>query len=198
MAANRRWRAARAPAAGVALVLAVVLAGCGGAAGSTTLGLSPAAAGPPSAADIRAYVAQVERFRLPVNRLLLAADPILDGFRSETITPQEAGDQMSALEQHFATYVVAAHAINPQNATLRKLNAPYANTYYLEDNYLSVLAADLPNSSFDVPDTQNAQRLAIIGWRTQLQVVADAAGVRLPADIQAAGRGEIAPSPTGS
>jgi hypothetical protein len=188
-----------APAAGLALVLAAVLAGCGGAAASTTLGLSPAAAGPPSAADIRTYVAQVERVRLPVNRLLLGADPILDGFRTQAITPQDAGNQMSALEQHFATYVVAAHAINPQNATLRKLNAPYANTYYLEDNYLSVLAADLPNSSFvDLPDTQNAQRLAIIEWRTQLQVVAGAAGVRLPADIQAAGRGEIAPSPTGS
>ncbi len=185
--------------AGWALVggLAALLAGCGGAAGSTTLDLS-AASGPP-AADIRAYVAEVERVRLPVNRLLLGADPILDGFRAQTITPQEAGDQMSALEQRFATYVVAVESVNPQNAVLRKLNAPYANTYYLEDDYLSVLAADLPNSSFDdLPDTQNAQRLAIIEWRTQLQVVADAAGVRLPADLQQAGRGEIAPSPTGS
>jgi hypothetical protein len=144
-------------------------------------------------------VAQVERVRLPVNRLLLGADPILEGFRTHAITPQEAGDQMSALEERFASHVVAAHAIDPENATLRKLNAPYANTYYLEDNYLSVLAADLPNRSFDgLPDTQNAQRLAIIEWRTELQVVADAAGVRLPADIQSAGRGEITPSPTGS
>jgi hypothetical protein len=186
--------------AGWALVsgLAALLAGCGASASSTTLGLS-AISGPPSPADIRAYVARVERVRLPVNRLLLGADPILDGFRTQAITPQEAGAQMSALERHFATYVVAAESVDPENATLRKLNSPYANTYYLEDNYLSVLAADLPNSSFDgLPDTQNAQRLAIIEWRTQLQVVADAAGIRLPADLQQAGRGEIAPSPTGS
>lgn len=192
-AKSHRW-------AGWALVsgLGVLLAACGGAAGSTPPGPS-AASGTPSAADIRTYLGQVERVRLPVNQLLLGADPILDGFRTQTITPQEAGDRMSALEQRFATYVVAAESVNPPNATLRKLNAPYANTYYLEDNYLSVLAADLPNRSFDgLPDTQNAQRLAIIEWRTQLQVVADAVGVRLPADLQQAGRGEIAPSPTGS
>jgi hypothetical protein len=153
----------------------------------------------PSAADIRAYVARVEPVRLGVNQLLLGADPILNGFRAHIITPQSAGDQMSALEQGFASYVVAAEAIDPGNAVLRKLNAPYANTYYLQDNYLSALAAALPNSSFDdLPDTQNAQRLAIIEWRTQLQVVANAAKVTLPADLQQAGRGEIAPSPTGS
>ena len=62
-----------------------------------------------------------------------------------------------------------------------------------------MLAADLPGNDFDnLPDTQNAQRLAIIEWRTQLEVAARAAGVRLPADLQQAGRGEIAPSPTGS
>jgi hypothetical protein len=153
----------------------------------------------PSAADVRAYFARVEPVRLGVNKLLLEADPILDGFRAHTITPQAASDQMSALEQRFASYVVAAEAIDPGNAVLRKLNAPYANTYYLQDNYLSSLAAALPNNSFDdLPDTQNAQRLAIIEWRTQLQVVANAAKVTLPADLQQAGRGEIAPSPTGS
>ena len=178
--------------------LALLVADCGGAAPSTTLGLATAP-GAPSATDIRAYVAQVERVRLPVNRLLLGADPILDGYRTHTLTPQAASDQMSALERQFADYVVAVQSLDPPNAILRKLNAPYANTYYFEDNYLSVLAADLPGGSFDgLPDTQNAQRLAIIEWRTQLQVVANAAGVRLPADFQQAGRGEIAPSPTGS
>jgi hypothetical protein len=152
----------------------------------------------PSATAVRGYVAQVEPVRLGVNRLLLQADPILDG-PDLAITPQVAGVQMSALEPRFASYVVAAEAIDPPNAALRKLNTPYANTYYLPDNYLSVLAADLPNNGFDdLPNTQDAQRLAIIEWRTQLQVVADAAKVRLPADLQQAGRGEIAPSPTGS
>jgi hypothetical protein len=179
----------------------VVLAACGGTAAALTASGSNATgtSGAPSAAAVRAYVAQVEPVRRGVNRLLMGADPILDGFQADTITPQAAGDQMSALEQRFATYLVAAESLDPQNAVLRKLNAPYANTYYLEDNYLSVLAADLPDSSFDdLPDTQNAQRLAIIEWRTQLQVVANAAKVRLRADLQQAGRGEIAPSPDGS
>ncbi len=40
--------------------------------------------------------------------------------------------------------------------------------------------------------------LAVIEWRVQLQLAADQAGYLLPADIQQAGRGEIAPSPVGS
>ena len=53
--------------------------------------------------------------------------------------------------------------------------------------------------SFDeLPRTQSQQRAAIIGWRIQLEVEAHGLGLRLPADLQAAGRGEIAPSPTGS
>jgi hypothetical protein len=69
----------------------------------------------------------------------------------------------------------------------------------LEDAYLSALAAALPERRFDdLPHTQNRQRAAIVGWRIQLEVLAQRLGVRLPADLQAAGRGEIAPSPSGS
>lgn len=193
------WRASRWVLLGGA---GVVLAACGGTAAGLTTSRSNGtgtSGGPPSAAAVSAYVAQVEPVRLGVNQLLSGADPILDGFKAHTISPQAAGDQMSALEQRFATYLVTMEAIDPSNAVLRKLNAPYANTYYLQDNYLSVLAAALPDSSFaDLPDTQNAQRLAIIEWRTQLQGVANAVQVRLPADLQQAGRGEIAPSPSGS
>jgi hypothetical protein len=39
---------------------------------------------------------------------------------------------------------------------------------------------------------------AIIQWRTDLTVLARRAALDLPADLQAAGRGEIAPSPGGS
>jgi hypothetical protein len=46
--------------------------------------------------------------------------------------------------------------------------------------------------------TQAAQRAAIIRWRTDLTVLARAAGAALPADLQQAGRGEIAPVPNGS
>jgi hypothetical protein len=68
----------------------------------------------------------------------------------------------------------------------------------LEDSYLSALAAALPEREFDdLPDTQARQRAAITGWRIRLEVVAHRLGIRLPMDIQAAGRGEIAPSPVG-
>jgi hypothetical protein len=46
----------------------------------------------------------------------------------------------------------------------------------------------------NLPSTQDQQRLTIIEWRTQLQLAAARAGFALPADIQQAGRGEIAPS----
>ena len=131
-----------------------------------------------------------------MNQLLLGADPILDGYRTHTITPQAAGDEMSQLEHRFASCVVSAQSLDPADSTLSKLNAPYADTYYLEDNYLSMLAADLPGNDFDnLPDTQNAQRLAIIEWRTQLQVAANVAGVRLPptSNRQVGGRSPLHP-----
>ena len=152
-----------------------------------------------SAADLRAYVAQVEDVRLPVNQLLEGADPILNGTHDHTITPAQASQRMDALERAFAGYTVAMAAVQPQNAVLSQLNAPYAHTYLLEDSYLSALAADLADGDFEnLPNTQNDQRLAIIVWRTRLELVAAKAGVQLPADIQQAGRGEIAPSPVGS
>jgi hypothetical protein len=49
----------------------------------------------------------------------------------------------------------------------------------------------------DLPDTKAAQPAAIIGWHTGLTVLADRAGVGLPADLQQAGRGGIAPAPDG-
>ena len=55
----------------------------------------------------------------------------------------------------------------------------------LEDAYLSALAAALPEGQFDhLPDTQAAQRAAIIDWRTRLTLLARRAGARLPADLQ--------------
>jgi hypothetical protein len=109
---------------------------------------------------------------------------------------------MGALEQRFAAYAVEMAEIAPADPELRQVNAPYAHTYMLEDSYLSTLASDLADSGSDafdnLPDTQGAQRLAIIEWRTQLQVTVDRLGVVLPDDIQQAGRGEIEPGPEGS
>jgi hypothetical protein len=152
-----------------------------------------------SATELRAYVSQIEAVRLPVNDLLEGADPILDAYHDQTITPAQASTRMSALEQRFAGYLLTVNAITPSSPVLAKLNSPYAHTYYYEDSYLSALASDLNDGEFDdLPNTQNAQRLAIIEWRSQLEILARETGVGLPPDIQQAGRGEIAPAPGGS
>jgi hypothetical protein len=172
----------------VVLTVGVAAAGC---SSSTQPGVS--------ARELRTYVGQVDRIRLPVNRLLTGADPILDGFHSGKLSPQAASDRMGALETRFAGYTVDINALHPGNARLEKLNELYAHTFLLEDSYLSALAADLPDMDFDnLPNTQNQQRLAIITWRTQLEILARTDHVQLPADLQQAGRGEIAPSPGGS
>jgi hypothetical protein len=146
-----------------------------------------------------AYVGQVEKVRLPVNSLLDEADPILSGYRDHRIAAKEAQRRMDALERRFAAYTVQIAAVHPVPASMRAAQAAYAHTFVLEDAYLSALVNALPERRFDeLPKTQNDQRAAVILWRTRLQQVADRIGVKLPADIQAAGRGEIAPSPLGS
>jgi hypothetical protein len=106
---------------------------------------------------------------------------------------------MGALERRFAAYTVDIAAIQPATAQLRLVNAPYAHTYILEDSYLSALTTGLAERNLDsLPNTQAAQRAAIIQWRTALTVLAHRYSVTLPGDLQAAGRGEIAPAPSGS
>ncbi|MHB8466992.1 MAG: hypothetical protein ACYDH6_15085 [Acidimicrobiales bacterium] len=166
--------------------MALVVSACSAPAGVTSSAL-------------RTYVDQVEKVRLPVNQLLQSADPIINASKDHSITPIAAEQRMDVLERQFATYVVAINAIAPHDARLARIHAPYARTFLLEDTYLSVLAADLVDGRFDnLPTTQNEQRLAIITWRVQLELLARRAGVTLPDDIEQAGRGEIAPSPGGS
>jgi hypothetical protein len=151
------------------------------------------------AADIRSYVAAVEAVRLPVNKLLNGADPILDAYHDHRITPAQASQRMGALEATFANYTLKMQEVDPSNSQLRAINEPYAQTYFFEDSYLASLASDLAEGDFDnLPNTQAAQRLAIIVWRTKLELIAAKSGVTLPADLQQAGRGEIAPAPDGS
>jgi hypothetical protein len=105
---------------------------------------------------------------------------------------------MDRLERRFADFTVEAAMIEPQIRTLARLHADYAETYVLEDAYLSALASGLSTGELsDLPHTQAEQRAAIIRWRTGLTVLARKVGLALPADLQAAGRGEIAPSPGG-
>jgi hypothetical protein len=90
-------------------------------------------------------------------------------------------------------------AMRPATQQLRLVNAPYAHTYILEDSYLSALTSGLAESDLDdLPDTSSEQRAAIVQWRTGLTVLARRAALKLPANLQAAGRGEIRPSPDGS
>jgi hypothetical protein len=169
------------------------LAGCGSS------GPSPGAGASPIRAPLARYLAQIEPIRLAVNRLLNGADPILGAFREHRIRPPEAAKRMGALERQFATYTVAVAAIEPAIPALRSLHAEYAQTYVLEDAYLSALASGLAHHELgNLPDTQSAQRAAITGWRTGLTVLARQARIGLPPDLQQAGRGEIAPSPQAS
>jgi hypothetical protein len=181
------------------VVLALVTGGVGLASGRSGSG-DAATSGPEvTARQLEDYVARVEPARLAVNDLLEDADPILDAYRSRRITPAVASRRMGDLEARFARQLVAVEAIHPAQPALEAIHRPYAHTYVLQDAYLSSLAAALPGREFDdLPDTQNAQRRAIITWRTQLEVLARRTGATLPADLQQAGRGEIAPSPTGS
>jgi hypothetical protein len=174
--------------AGLGVAVAVFAAGCGssshGHASSTV-----------SAADLSSYVKAVEPIRLGVNKLLEGADPILDGYRDKRITPVQASRWFARLESTFAGFAVRAQEVVAPDPTLAAINAPYAHTYFLEDSYLATLASDLREGDFDnLPNTQDAQRLAIVEWRIKLQVIADRLHVTLPADVQQAGRGEIAPA----
>jgi hypothetical protein len=153
---------------------------------------------PVSGGSLRSYVHAVEPIRLGVNDLLEGADPILTSFRDHQTTGDQAAAAMDALERRFADYTVQINALTPSNPTLARLHAPYAHTYILEDAYLSALTAALPGGDFStLPNTQAAQRAAIIEWRTQLEVLSRQTHTRLPADLQQAGRGEIAPAASG-
>lgn len=167
----------------------LALCGCGGQASAQSVGSTA----------IERYIHEVEPIRLSVNKLLEGADPILSALSKRRIQRGEAAQRIGALERRFASYAVQIAAVSPPNAQLRTLNRGYAETYLLEDGYLSALTVGIASGKLDgLPNTQVEQRAAIIRWRTGLTVLADAAHVRLPADLQQAGRGEIAPSPNGS
>lgn len=171
---------------------ALVLGACAGQSSA------PAPQQRPARLAIERYLSEVEPIRLAVNELLEGADPILGAYQERDIGPAAAARRMGELERRFAAYTVDIAAVNPASAELRALNAGYANTYVLEDAYLSALVAGLADGELsELPNTQAAQRAAIIRWRTALTVLANAAHVLLPADLQQAGRGEIAPSPSG-
>lgn len=143
-------------------------------------------------------MSEVEPIRLGANKLLGETDPILDALHERRLTPGEASRRMGQLERRFAAYAVAIATVDPRTSVLRALNSPYANTYVLEDSYLSALTVGLGDGeTSDLPNTQAAQRAAITRWRIGLTVLARAAGAPLPADLQQAGRGEIAPSLNG-
>jgi hypothetical protein len=179
-------------ATGLALLVAA-LGGCGGVSRSTDASVQS------EWTALVSYLRQVEPIRLAVNRLLERADPILSAYHDRRISPTQAALRMGVLERRFAAYAVDVAALQPATSKLRSLNDPYAHTYILEDAYLSALTAGLVERRLDgLPDTQAAQRAAIIQWRTGLAVLARHTAVHLPADLQAAGRGEIAPSPRGS
>jgi len=177
----------------LASTVASVLAGCAAAASSHPGGAVR------DRSALQSYLREIEPPRLAVNRLLSQADPILRAYRDGRATPAQAAARMDRLERRFAAYAVDVAAVQAGVPELQRLQSAYAHTYVLEDAYLSALVAGLAERDLDnLPNTQASQRAAIIGWRTGLTVLAHDWGVRLPADLQQAGRGEIAPSPGGS
>jgi hypothetical protein len=165
----------------------VLLVGCGGSEPRST------------GSSLSSYLAEVEPIRLGVNRLLDGADPILDAYRDHRIGPNAAWRRMNALEERFAGYAVRIADVRHVPMALREEQRRYTHTFVFEDAYLSALAAALPDRDFgDLPNTQNRQRRAIIAWRIAIESLAAREGTKLPAALTAAGRGEIAPSPTGS
>jgi hypothetical protein len=186
---QRRLRVLNPRLAPAGLAVLAALAGCGG---------SGSASSPSDDAQLRAYVAAVERVRLPVNDLLEKVDPVTEAYAKHEIGAAEAQRRLGRIEQRFATYAKDAAEVEPVPASMGPANRAYAHTYVFEDSYLAALVAALPAREFDrLPDTENRQRRAIVAWRIRLETVADQLGVKLPADIQQAGRGEIRPSPEG-
>ncbi len=153
----------------------------------------------PTSTSLRAYLAAVEPIRDGVNSLLDTADPMLKRWRTHRITGAQAGAAMTGIEQRFAMFMVQINELHPADPTLDRINAPYAQTYVLEDAYLRALAAALPSGSFSaLPKTAEQQRRTIIAWRRQVEALAHQLRVSLPKDLARAGRGDIAPSPFGS
>jgi hypothetical protein len=174
------------------LCLALVV-GCASGGPSSTTGATL------TRAALERYVTQIEPIRLGVNRLLNGADPILEALRRHRISNRVAAVRLATLERRFAGFTVDVAAIQPANGRLRSLHAGYAQTYILEDAYLSALVSGVDERNLEnLPRTQSAQRAAIIRWRTALTVLAREYGAPLPSDLQQAGRGEIAPSIGGS
>jgi hypothetical protein len=171
----------------------LTLGGCGGQSASARTSARA------QRAALVVYLRQVEPVRLAVNRLLEEADPLLSAYRRGHLSPARAALQMEHLERRFADYTIDIAAISPETPQLRSLHATYAHTYVLEDSYLSALVTGLAERNLaGLPDTQSAQRGAIIEWRTGLAVIARRVALALPPDLQQAGRGEIAPSVGGS
>jgi hypothetical protein len=171
----------------VLVALASLVAGCG--ADTTTADRRQA---------LEEYVARVQPIRLGINELLDQADPVLEGYRDGDLTAAQAERRMGRIERGAARYAVRIAAIEDVPEEMRAAHDAYAHTFVLQDTYLSTLVAALRSRAFDeLPHFQNAQRAAIIAWRTRLQVLADRWGATLPANLQVAGRGEISPSPTG-
>jgi hypothetical protein len=169
------------------------------AALTITVPLDSLPAPAPTVSALTAYVTAVEPIRDGVNNLLDGADRLLKVWRAHAITGSLAGAAMSKVEQRFAVSMAQINGLRSGDPTLDRLNAPYAETYVLEDAYLRSLAAALPGGNFStLPKTAEQQRHTIVAWRNHIERLARRLRVPLPKDFDHAGRGDIAPSPFGS
>ncbi len=121
----------------------VLVTGCaGGSAGAgrwfargPAARLSTSAAAPAiSAGQLRGYLTAVEAVRLPVNRLLDEADPILDAYHGHRITPAPYGDSTV-----IPPAMISAHSGGAERARPGSLAA-----------YRAVVSAGAEYAEFDV------------------------------------------------
>jgi hypothetical protein len=192
---KRHARRRSVAAASVAAATALLLAGCGGGGSSSNGDRSHAT----EQQALRAYVSTIEPLRLRVDKLLDGADPILAGYHDHALTLAQAQRGMRRIEQRFAGYRAEVAAVKPVPPDLVAAHRAYAHTYAQEDAYLRALIAAMPRRDWStLPHTVDAQRRALVAWRAALALEAARVGVPIPADIDIAGRDEIAPSPDGN
>ena len=177
----------------VAVTCAVVsmVAGCGSSGSSTPNGMT--------AGQVQDYLAQVEPVRRSVNDLLEGADPILHAYRSHQITPDQAARRMNDLEARFAVQGATVEAISSPDPPSRRSTAPTRTPTNSKTPTCGPWPPRSPTATSPICPTRrmpNARQSP--HGESELEVLAQQTGATLPDDLQQAGRGEIAPSPTGS
>jgi hypothetical protein len=170
-----------------AALVAALVAGCGSGSSHNA-----------DRQTFQAYLHTIEPLRVGVDKLLDGADPILAAYSDHRAGVATTQRRLQKLERRFVDYARQVAAVRPVPPVLWSAHRAYAHTYVLEDRYLRALIAAVPGRQWRrLPHFEQAQRQVLVAWRGAVALEAARVGAPLPADIQIAGRGELAPSPEG-